>query len=225
MAERDGHLTWSLPGGVTVASSAAVDGDMRQADVRATWLAGVGLGRHCVVPRQVLGAVVVEAKASAEDLALADGVVSVDGSLAVGAYGADCPGLCIVAGAAIGMAHCGWRGTAGGIVSALVAHLRRTVQGVSPAEWTALIGPGISGPRYEVDAPVLAARSWPQIALVPARPGRAQLDLATAIAADLRAAGVNDVRFSGVCTYDDQRLWSFRRRGAGQVQVLVAWRD
>ncbi len=215
---------WALPGGVTVACSAAVDGDMRQADLRATWLAGVGVGCRCVVPRQVHGAVVVDARASADDLALADGVVSVDGSLAVGAYGADCPGLCIVAGTAIGMAHCGWRGTAGGIVGKLIARMRDAVPGIPPTDWSALIGPGISGPRYEVDAPVLAARAWPPAALAASQSGRAQLDLTATIAADLRTAGVSDVRFSDVCTYDDHQLWSFRRRGAGQVQALVAWR-
>ena len=215
---------WALPSGVTVACSAAVDGDMRQADLRATWLAGVGVGRRCVVPRQVHGAVVVDARASADDLALADGVVSVDGSLAVGTYGADCPGLCIVAGTAIGMAHCGWRGTAGGIVGKLIARMCDAVPGIPPADWSALIGPGISGPRYEVDAPVLAARAWPPTALAASRSGHAQLDLTATIAADLRTAGVSDVRFSDVCTYDEHQLWSFRRRGAGQVQVLVAWR-
>ena len=214
-----------MPGGVTVACSAAADGDMRLADRRAAWLAGVGIRRPCVVPRQIHGAVVVDANAADRDLAVADGVVCAGGALAVGAYGADCPGLCLVAGQAIGMAHCGWRGTAAGIVGVLVAHLRRAAPTIPPVQWSALIGPGISGPHYEVDAPVLAARVWPAEALAPARPGRAHLDLATAIAEDLRASGVNDVRFSGVCTYDDQRLWSFRRRGAGQVQTLVAWRD
>lgn len=220
----DQSLSWSLPGGVTVACSAAVHGDMRQADLRAAWLADVGAARHCVVPRQVHGAVVVDATASADDLASADGVVSADGTLAVGSYGADCPGLCIVAGTAIGIAHCGWRGTAGGIVGRLVAHLRRVVPGMPPARWSALIGPGISGPRYEVDAPVLTARDWPMEALAPARPGRAQLDLATVIARDLRTAEVGDVRLTGICTHDDRRLWSFRRCGAGQVQLLAAWR-
>lgn len=213
-----------MPGGVTVAGSAAADGDMRLADRRAAWLTEVGIRRPCVVPRQIHGAVVVDANAADPDLAVADGVVSADGAFAVGAYGADCPGLCIVAGQAIGMAHCGWRGTAAGIVGVLIAHLRRAAPTIPPAKWSALIGPGISGPRYEVDAPVLAARAWPAEALALARPGHAQLDLTTAIAADLRAAGVTDVRFSGVCTFDDQRLWSFRRRGAGQVQVLAAWR-
>ena len=225
MLERDERLRWTLPGGVTVACSAVADGDMRQAERRMTWLNQLGIWRLCMVPRQVHGAVVVDANALDRDLALADGVVSADGALAVGVYGADCPGLCIVAGQAIGMAHCGWRGTAGGIVGKLIARMCDAVPSIPPTEWSALIGPGISGSRYEVDAPVLAARVWPPAALAAARSGHAQLDLTTAIAADLRAAGVSDVRFSGVCTYDDQRLWSFRRRGAGQVQVLVAWRD
>jgi hypothetical protein len=224
MPAADAPLRWTLPGGVTIACSTAADGDQRQAGLRARWLATVAGGRACAVPRQVHGAVVVDAGAPPEQLALADGVVSADGSVALGVYGADCPGLCLVAGPALGMAHCGWRGTAAGIVGALVARLRQAVPGIPPERWSALIGPGISGARYEVDAPVLGARSWPAEALAPARPGHAHLDLARVIAADLRAAGIVAVHGCGICTHDDPRLWSFRRRGAGQVQLLAAWR-
>lgn len=218
-------LRWTLPGDVTIAYSTAADGDMREAGRRAEWLALIGVGRPCVVPRQVHGALVVAGGAATAELAIADGVVSPDGELAVGAYGADCPGVCLVAGPAIGIAHCGWRGTAAGIVARLVAEVGRAVPGLPAARWSAFIGPGISGACYEVDGPVLSARAWPPAALAPARPGRARLDLAAVIAADLRAAGIIDVRSSGVCTHGDPRLWSFRRRGAGQVQLLAAWRD
>ena len=218
-------LRWHLPGGVIVACSVAADGDQRQADVRGAWCEQVGVSRALVVPRQVHGALVVETGASAEELAVADGVVSVDGTHAVGAYGADCPGVCIVAGAAIGIAHGGWRGTAAGIVGRLVDRLRLAAPSVSTEGWSALIGPGISGRRYEVDAPVLSSRIWPASSLAPARPGHAHLDLAAAIASDLAAAGIRDIRRSGICTFEDERLWSFRRRGAGQVQVLAAWRE
>jgi len=175
------------------------------------------------VPRQVHGTLVVAHDAA--DLSQADGVVSRDRGIAMGAYGADCPGLVIATPDALGIAHCGWRGTAGGIVARLSAAIEAVSQ--SPrGDWHAFIGPGISGPCYEVDSPVLAARAWPVTALSPsAHTGRAYLDLVTAIAADLQAAGVMAVGRSGVCTASDPRLHSFRRQGAGLVQMLIAWRE
>ena len=215
-------LRWQVAG-VAIAYSTLGDGDMRLPATRLAWLAAQGVARRCVLPRQVHGCRVVDAQASAAELALADGVVSADATLALGVYGADCPALVLVAPDALGVAHCGWRGTAQGIVAALVAALAR-VSAQPPAAWRGFVGPGISGPLYEVDAPVLGARAWPAAALSPGRPGHALLDVPGAVAADALGCGVGTVTRSGVCTAGDERLWSYRRRGAGQVQALVAWR-
>jgi copper oxidase (laccase) domain-containing protein len=214
-------LRWILPHGVQVAYSTIADGDQRDREQRHAWLASQGVSR-CVVPRQVHGVRIVQHDADSDALAQADGVVG-DGRVALGAFGADCPGLVLVAEDALGVAHCGWRGVAGGIVAQVVEALRTFSRHV-PARWHAFIGPGISGPRYEVDAPVLSARSWPAAALRPARPGRSYLDIAATITADLAACGLHTVTQAQVCTVDDERLWSYRRRGAGQVQLLAAWR-
>jgi polyphenol oxidase len=215
-------LHWELPHGVRVAYSTVTDGDQRDRDARYAWLASRGIAR-CVVPRQVHGTRIVHADAEHHELAQADGVVSAASATALGAFGADCPGLVLVAADALGVAHCGWRGVAGGIVARLVAAMR-TVSASDPAHWHAFIGPGISARRYEVDQPVLGARTWPAAALHPGRPGYAWLDVAAAIAADVAEQGVTAVARSGICTHEDPRLWSYRQRGAGQVQVLVAWR-
>ena len=212
---------WGVGHGVRCAYSTAADGDLRQAPARAAWLARVGCPWPCAVARQPHGAVVAEAVAGA--LPDADALVSADPRLALAAFGADCPGLVLAAPDALGIAHCGWRGTAAGIVGNLVAAVAARSRQPS-ATWRAFIGPGISGARYEVDAPVLAARSWPAAALRPGRAGQAYLDLARAIADDLRHAGVADVAVSGVCTFDDAALRSHRRGDRGAVQALAAWR-
>jgi copper oxidase (laccase) domain-containing protein len=215
-------LRWLLAGDVDVLFSCRVDGDMRTPEARQRFMQRSGLSERCAVLQQVHGSVIVEASITPGGSA-ADGQVSSDGGLAVGVFGADCPGLVLRSPDAIGIAHCGWRGTASGIVAKLVAALQaRSAHPV--ASWSALIGPGISGPRYEVDAPVLAARTWPTAALRPGRPGHAHLDLATAIAADCRACGLSDVRAVGICTADDPRLHSYRHDGPGLVQLLVAQR-
>lgn len=220
----DAHpaLQWDLPHGVRVAYSTVADGDQRDRDARHAWLASRGIAR-CVVPRQIHGTRIVQADADHQALAQADGVVSSGTDTALGAFGADCPGLVLVSRDAFGVAHCGWRGVAGGIVARLVEAMR-TVSASEPSRWSAFIGPGISGPRYEVDHPVLAARGWPTSAVTAGRAGHAWLDVAQTIASDLAALGITTVQRSGICTQDDARLWSYRRRGAGQVQLLVAWR-
>ena len=216
-------LVWALPHGVRVAWSTAADGDQRDPAQRRAF-ARVHIGdRPLVVPRQVHGTLVVTHDAA--DLSQADGVVSRDRAIALGAYGADCPGLVIATPDVVGIAHCGWRGTAGGIVVQLCTAIE-AISAHPRGEWHAFIGPGISGPQYEVDGPVLSARAWPVTALSPsALTGRAHLDLVTAIAADLQAAGVMAVGRSGVCTASDPRLHSFRHQGAGLVQALIVWRE
>ncbi len=219
----DASLRWTLGSGLHLAYSTAADGDVRQAGKRATWLATLGLSGSGVVPAQIHGAVVVDAEDSA-GLGGADGVVGpIRPGRVLGVFGADCPGLCLAAPDAFGMAHCGWRGTAGGIVAALAVALSRRTR-YAPADWLAFIGPGIAGDLYEVDAPVLGARRWPAAAVTPThRPGRALLDLPLAIAADCRAAGVTGITIAAERTGRDPRLHSFRRHGPGLVQMLAAW--
>jgi copper oxidase (laccase) domain-containing protein len=215
-------LRWTLGHGVRLAFSEAADGDLRQGQAREAWLRRIGIARPCAVPLQVHGAEVVPATAG--ETPRADGLVTRDHLLAVGVFGADCPGLCLAAPDALGVAHCGWRGTAGGIVARLVAAMRATSR-QAPSQWRAFIGPGISGPSYEVDAPVLESRRWPPTALSARANGRASLDLAEAIADDLAAAGIGSVLRAGICTRQDPRLHSYRWQGSGPTQLLVAWRE
>jgi polyphenol oxidase len=214
------RLRWRM-GNVQLAFSTVEEGDQRHAALRQTWLKSLGLVVG-VVPRQIHGTKIVDA-GDTQGLLLADGVVSDDSAIALGVYGADCPGLCLVAGSIMGVAHCGWRGVAGGIVEKLFAEIaRRTTIPVS--DWCGFIGPGISTQNYEVDAPVLSARRWPTTAVIPGRPDHAWLNVADVIAHDLNHLGITHIMHSNVCTADDPRLWSYRKQGPGLVQALMAWR-
>ena len=227
-------LRWVLGGDVDVVYSCRDDGDMRSAEARDRFLARSGLRGPCAVLHQVHGATIMT-RAGAGHLIrqdevgarltppAADGQVGTDPDMAWGVFGADCPGLVLRSPDALGIAHCGWRGTAAGIVAQLVAAMAAT-SAHPVSSWSALIGPGISGPCYEVDAPVLAARSWPAQALMPSRPDHACLDLATALAADCQDCGVWDIQQTGICTHRDPRLHSYRHDGPGPIQLLVAQR-
>jgi hypothetical protein len=215
-------LRWRLAHGVHAAFSPAAAGDQRDPQRRAAWSAACCGPRPVVVPRQLHGAAVVVARAG-EPPAEADGLVTDNATLAVGVFGADCPGLVLAAPDALAVAHCGWRGTAAGIVTAAVAALARHSRH-PPSTWAALIGPGISAARYEVDAPVLTARVWDTIG-VSTRPGHALLDVPGQVAADCRQAGLSDITASGICTASDPRLRSHRHHGPGDAMLLLAWRD
>ncbi len=216
-------LVWTLSNGVHAAFSELGDGDQREPSARERFLARIGCRRPCAVTLQVHGRDIVAADLTRPP-ARADGLVTSDPGIAVMVFGADCPGLCLVAADAMVVAHCGWRGTAAGIVSNAVEALAEA-SAQQRGAWQALIGPGIDGRDYEVDAPVLCACTWPVEALAPSRPGHSQLDLGAAIRAQLAARGISAVRWAGTSTSSDPRLWSYRKRGAGPVQGLVAWRS
>ncbi len=214
-------LRWTFGHRLLAAYSTAADGDMRHTGHRRAFLRKtIGL-RTCVVPKQIHGVRVADARDTR--LGDADGVVTGDPRLAIGVYGADCPGVIVAAPDCMAIGHCGWRGTAGGMVHHLVESLVGKSQH-PPSAWCAFIGPGISGPRYEVDAPVLSARAWPEHALAPSVEGRAFLDLTEVLAEDLARAGVFKIQRAGVCTAGDERLHSYRHQGSGIVQMLVTWR-
>jgi hypothetical protein len=119
---------------------------------------------------------------------------------------------------AIGLAHSGWRGTAGAIVPATLARMREAY-GTDPADVVASIGPGIGGECYEVGPEVrdaLAAARAPEAAFQPSPSGRWLLDLRAIVLAQLREAGVRDEAVSAApwCTHCERGLF-FSHRGEG----------
>lgn len=219
------RLTWELPHRVRVAYSTRADGDQHDPLARSAFLSRLGLSSAAHL-RQVHGISIIEADRCGA-LGSGDALIG-DGAIPLIAFGADCPGIVIAAPDILGTAHAGWRGAAAGIATILARQVASRSHHRADS-WTAFIGPGISQERYEVDAPVLAARVWPASALGSARtPDRRQLDLAEALACDLRAAGIDRIIRSAVCTASQPGLYSFRRDGGGAspsaVQALVAWR-
>ena len=211
-------LRWSLRDDVRIAMSLAAHGDLRLAEARTAWCQRFAIPEPATV-RQVHGcAIRVIADAGSEG----DGLAG-DGA-AIAVFGSDCPPLVLATGDALGVAHCGWRGTAAGIVEALAVALEaRSAQPRST--WQVLVGPGVHADDYEIDAAVLAAHAWPASSLRPGRPGRAWLDLPIAIAGACTAAGIGAVARARQSTSRDPRLRSHRRDGPGFPQMLVAWRQ
>jgi polyphenol oxidase len=90
---------------------------------------------------------------------------------------------------------------------------------------TAWVGPAICGRCYEVGEDVAAD----VVAVEPAAAARTSwgttaLDLPAAVAAQLRRAGVTDIRTDGRCTLEEPSLYSYRRDGRTGRQASVVVR-
>jgi YfiH family protein len=127
-------------------------------------------------------------------------------------------------GAAIGVAHAGWRGLAAGVLEATVAAL-----GASGAELCAWLGPAIGQGHFEIGEEVrealCAADPGAADAFVSNERGRWQCDLARLARRRLAALGIGQVHGTAPCTYaDGGRFYSYRRDGATGRLAALLWR-
>ncbi len=190
-------------------------------------------GLRC--PRQVHGVAVATAQqcAAQDSPPEADAVVSEEIGVRVAVVTADCLPILLAGdhGRVVAAVHAGWRGLAGGVISACLATLRERME--KSEEVAAVIGPHIGKCCYEVDEPVLAAfeerfsDTLPR-ALRQTRPGHAQLDLGLLAQQALRAEGVESdwIGFlEAACTAcDAERFYSYRRDGpeTGRLVHFIA---
>jgi len=103
---------------------------------------------------------------------------------------------------AIGMAHAGWRGVVAGCAGAAVRTMTERL-GCAPPDIWAGIGPTIGPCCYEVGSEVaeaVAAACPSGTEVVHRVNGRVHLDLPAGVAAQLRAAGVDQVENADLCT-------------------------
>jgi purine-nucleoside/S-methyl-5'-thioadenosine phosphorylase / adenosine deaminase len=137
---------------------------------------------------------------------------------------ADCMPVLFAArdGSAVGAAHAGWRGLAGGVLEQTVRAL-----GVAPTDLVAWLGPTISQQHFEVGDDVRSAfmSGDPDAssAFVANTRGRWQCDLYRLARRRLATLGVNEVFGAGWCTYaEGARFFSFRRDGqCGRMAALI----
>jgi polyphenol oxidase len=124
---------------------------------------------------------------------------------------ADCLPVALSGPGGVAMAHCGWRGLAGGIVGEVVRSVDATA---------AAVGPGIGPCCYEVGEEVLSRFEHLDDVVT----GR-MLDL-TAVATRLLAeAGVEQVEPSGLCTSCNPELFYSHRRDGERTgrQAGLVW--
>ena len=137
---------------------------------------------------------------------------------------ADCMPVLFAArdGSAVGAAHAGWRGLAGGVLEATVGRL-----GVPASQLIAWMGPAIGQANFEVGDDVRtafgAADPDAASAFVLNARGRWQCDLYVLARRRLAAMGVAGVYGGGWCTFaDSERFFSFRRNAqTGRIAALI----
>jgi purine-nucleoside/S-methyl-5'-thioadenosine phosphorylase / adenosine deaminase len=124
---------------------------------------------------------------------------------------ADCLPVALVGPGGVAMAHCGWRGLAGGILS--------EVAGAVEAE-AAAVGPGIGPCCYEVGEEVLSRFGE----LEGVATGR-MLDPTAVATSLLDRAGVASVESSGLCTSCNAELFYSHRRDGEHTgrQAGLVW--
>ena len=186
---------------------------------RKKWLSSRHPELTWAFPVQEHGLTLHHVEAASTNL-VGDGLFTQSPGVGLGVWGSDCPGLCLSGPEGWrGIAHCGWRGTSAGLAIKLLKTLS-SASGLPPHAFSALIGPGISGPCYEVDQPVLEAYSWPRVALK-GEGSKQHLDLSKTIEVQLKKEGVQSIIQTGICTYEHPKLHSYRRSGKGLNQLLI----
>lgn len=176
---------------------------------------------------QVHGTVVLDA-AQVGNAPAADASFTTQRDVVCAIMTADClPVLFADAGGrAVGAAHAGWRGLAGGILENTVAAMRNA----GAEELHAWLGPAIGPKQFEVGADVLQAfvakDPTVQTAFAPinAQPGKYLADIYQLARQTLRKAGVSRIEGGSFCTVSNpQRFYSYRRDGVTGRMAALVW--
>lgn len=180
--------------------------------------------------RQVHGAAVarLDCRSAEREAPEADAAVTAERGVVCAVLVADCLPVLLAdrAGTAVGIAHAGWRGLAGGVVEATVAALGAL--GADARELVAWLGPAIGPGAFEVGEDVHAAfcaedpaaAAW----FAPHRPGKWRADLYGLARRRLAACGVAEVGGGGCCTYTEaSRFFSYRREPRSGRMAAAVW--
>ena len=233
MTTRAGGVSGGRYATMNVGSAVGDDADDVAANRR---LLATATGASPVYLRQVHGTRVVRVDAgdAAPDAPVreADAVVTTDAGVACVVQAADCLPVLLAApdGRAVGAAHAGWRGLAGGVVEAAVDGVAAAA-GCAPRELVAWLGACIGPDAFEVGADVLIAFGAAP-GIEGTRAGRFtakggakwNADLAALARDRLAAAGVAQISGGAWCTVADaSRFFSYRRDGVTGRMAAAVW--
>lgn len=207
---------------------------------RLAWAAALGIeGTRMVAPAQVHGNRVRRAGAGeagrgvvdADPLPDCDALITDSPALFLTAFFADCVPVFLVdpAHRAVGLAHAGWRGTAGRVAVATLRAMQEAF-GTRPEDCLAAVGPAIGACCYQVGEEVveaLRASATSMDGQLVRAGGTWRVDLKNINARQLLEAGVAPERLtvSRFCTSCRPDLfYSYRRDGrSGRMAAVLGW--
>ncbi|MFZ4586088.1 MAG: polyphenol oxidase family protein [Acidimicrobiia bacterium] len=178
-----------------------------------------------VLVRQVHGAAVVDAATVGAERPEADALVTDRVGVVCAIRTADCAPVALVVGdgAAVGLAHAGWRGLRDGVIQATVHALRARHE----APIHAVLGPCIRVEHYEFGEPDLSSMVERYGAQLRGRTtaGAPALDVVAGVRAALREVGVTELDDVVIDTYASPAHHSWRRDHDDARNVTYAWID
>ncbi|MGZ5179371.1 MAG: peptidoglycan editing factor PgeF [Ramlibacter sp.] len=191
------------------------------------------LGSRPVFLRQVHGRGVARLGADTADGVEADACWTTERGIACTIMVADCLPVLVAdaAGRAVGAAHCGWRGLAGGVLESLWAAMQSAV-GVQGGEACAWLGPCIGPEAFEVGPEVreafVAGDAGAAGCFHPLARGKFLADLPGLARRRLQALGFSDVRGNDGSTAwstvaDASRFFSHRRDRLSGRFAAACW--
>ncbi|MCF8462465.1 MAG: peptidoglycan editing factor PgeF [Rickettsiaceae bacterium] len=159
----------------------------------------------------------------------ADGIITTASNIAIGVLTADCVPVLITnsKGDFIASLHCGWRGTAAGIIKEFSTILERNFPFID--NLYAIIGPAISQRRYEVSKELYNIfcnidNSYDDLFLKTDSKDSFYFDLPSLVEIELRKIGITTLTSTiRKCSYDNPECFSWRRsRGLEKRRILSA---
>ena len=153
-----------------------------------------------------------------------DAVVTTTEGLCVGVSTADCIPVLLYdpVHRAVAAVHAGWRGTVARIVVQTLQQMHERL-GTCPAEFAAVIGPGIGLDAFEVGDEVYDAfekEGFP-MQRIARRYAKWHIDLWDANLWQLQQMGVENVQCASVCTYtNSEEFFSARRLGIRSGRIM-----
>lgn len=216
------HLFAGCQGGVSTGVYASLNtgltsGDAPEAVSKNRTRVRDALGAdHLISLAQIHSDIVEIIDAAPSEPLRADGLVTKVPGLALSALSADCGPLLLEDRAAgvIAACHAGWKGALSGIVESTIAAMCEV--GAQPGHITAVLGPCISQPNYEVGEAFMAEftdiNADYAAYFTPGPRGIPHFDLPAFILARLDDCGVENRAWVGQCTYaEEARFFSYRR--------------
>lgn len=152
-----------------------------------------------------------------------DALMSADTQVGLAVWSADCVPILMTGDDVVAAVHSGWRGAAADIGGSVVRRFA-VEYGIGPRNLRAVLGPAISGARYEVSQSVIDGLRAFGLDEGRWRSGN-QVDLRGFLTARLEDLGLDPgaIRTVGPCTASTPELASYRRDGidAGRQWSMV----